>query len=390
MRQALIGCLLTAVVVILALAGGAALYLYAPFGLSGLFGFDVYDEGPPEGVHVGEGLFAKRSVKLDGRINWVTDILRTDLDGRPGLDLGVASAEGILYLDSEYNQLRYAPIVEYVDNIRFVQVPSRNENFVYNNQSWYEDDALALFDLSGKQLWTFENPNGPAAMAPGDLDGDGEPEFCVIYSDDESEDSETLLVLDASGNELWRKAIPYTWDFEVADITGDGLDDICVFDETDEVFVERREGERQRVTTDPVMEASVFTTVAWPANESGAKNICLEVFEGLYIIDSDGNPRLDLDAPGLDYPDDIRAEAFTLEPGGPAHLAVIANCFYPEYTQFYVYDPDGALIYYEVLGSYTSALTPIYTESGECRILLGGDDCFYEYTLAAALPEDSA
>lgn len=386
MRQALIGCLLTAVVVVAAITLGALLYLYLPLSLSGLLGFDEFS-GPEPGIRVGEGVLEKRTVTLDGRINWVTDFVHADIDAGPGTEFGVTSPEGILVLDADYNQLSYKPIVEYVDEIRFVYSPAKGQYFAYNMQSWYEEDLVSLFDMDGKQLWTFENPDGAATMRAGDVNGDGEPEFCVIYSNDEYDESEDLIVLDGDGQELWRKDIDYTWDFAVADLTGDGIDDICVFDESDRISIEVSPEETKPVLSEPILDASMLTPVAWPAGESARTNLLLMLTEKLQLIDGTGNTVQILDAPDLNYPDDMRATAITFEPGGPAYLAVIVNCFYPEYTQFYLYAPeDGRLVYYEAFSSYTAGLLPIYSETGEGRLLVGGDDCLYEYTLASGQP----
>jgi hypothetical protein len=368
---------------VVALTGGAAFYYYVLRDWAG-FGFGDFT-GPSAGIYVGEGRFVKRTIPLDERINWVTGVIHGDLDADLGAVFGVASAEGILLLDGELEQKNYAVIVEYVDEIRFVHIPSKGSHFVYNNGSWDDEDALALFDLTGKRLWTFDSPDGPASMEAGDLDGDGEPEFCIVYSNDEYDEVETLIVLDPDGQELWRKEIQTTWDFTVADITGDGLDDICVLNNEDLIAIETSTDVTIPISEAAIPDASLLTTVNWPAANIDKENIILVLDGKFQIIDASGNTVQAMTAPDLDYPDDIRAASISFVAGGPKHLAVIANGYYPNYfTQFYVYDPNGELIYYEVLDSYTAALAPIYSETGQGRIILGGDDRLFEYTLPAS------
>jgi hypothetical protein len=367
---------------VFALTGGAAFYYYVLRDWAG-FGFGDFT-GPSAGIYVGEGRFVKRTIPLDGRIDWVTDVFHGDLDADLGAVFGVASAEGILLLDGELEQKNYAAIVEYVNEIRFVFIPSKGSYFVYNNGSWDDEDTLALFDLTGKRLWAFDSPDGPASMEAGDLDGNGNPEFCIVYSDDEYDDVETLIVLDADGQELWRKEIQYTWDFTVADITGDGLADICVLNNQDLLAIETSNDATKPISEAAIPDASLLTTVKWPASDPEKENILLVLDGKFQIIDAFGNTVQAMTAPDLDYPNDIRAASISFEAGGPKHLAVIANGgYYPDYfTQFYVYDPNGELLYYEVLGSYTAALTPIFSETGQGRIILGGEDRLFEYALA--------
>lgn len=385
MRQLLIGCLLTSLVVVGALVGGGALYYYVFHDVLSELGFDDFD-APEPGIHIGEGVLAKRSIPLDNRIDWVTDVVFGELDSLPGEDIGVASAEGILVLDGEFNRKSYAPIVEYVDEIRFVYVPSQERHFVYNVRSWDGDDAVALFDLTGKQLWTFDNPDGPAVMKAGDLDGDGDPEFCVSYAN--NDETETLIVLNADGSERWRKEVEYLWDYALGDVTGDGEDDICALNESDRLVIERASGPSEPIADVPMFEASLLCIVDWPVSGTGAKTVLLAFDERFRAIDASGNTVRDFEAPDLDYPDGIYAATVTFRRDGPKHLAVIASGYYPqEFTQFYVYGPEGELIYYEVLNAFTSALLPLYSEQGEGRIIVGGDDELLEFTLAGPVPE---
>ena len=386
-RQALIGCLLTAFVVTFALVGGGAFYYYILRDAAGL-GFFPADI-PPIGIHEGEGFFSKRAIPLDGRIDWVTDVVHTELDSVPGLDIGVASAEGILVLDEEFNQKSYSPIIEYVDEIRFVSVPSKGRFYVYNTQSWYEDDAVSLFDLSGAQVWAFENAAGSARMEVGDLDGDGDPEFCIVYSndddDDDDDENETLVVQDVDAQELWRKEVQYSWDFSVADVTGDGSDDICLLDSSDLLAIENSPTSSEQIADVPIPEASLITTVDWPGTD--LEYILLSLDGRIQIVNASGDTVQTLNAPYLDYPDDVFAVSVTFHANGPKHLAVIANGRYSgEFTQFYIYGPDGELLYYEVLDSYTAALMPLYSESGDGRIIVGGENQLFEYTPAATAP----
>ncbi len=378
MRDALVGCLLTAILVILAMTGGGFVYVYYLRGGASGSGIDHF---PGAGVRIGGDKLTRRIVPLDDRIDYVTDIIQAELDADPGLDVGVTSAEGVLILDPTFNQKQYAAILEYVSMIHFVYLPARDQYCGFNAITGAPRAPLALFDLTGRQLWKLDSIAKEGHMNVGDLNGDGEPEFCVIFHGEKKEHKSTIVVFDMYGQEQWRKETGELGAMAVGDVTGDGLDDLCVVNEKGQIAIERESGEPQVVSEDPSGTLTVFDVAGWPSSESAQKNIILPLEGKVLVMDSTGHVVQSLDAPDMTLPAEIRTATVAFEKETPACLAVLALGDSYDYAHLFIYEPDGTLMYDEVNGDYCVALAALRDPASDTtQLLVGGKDVLYTYS----------
>ncbi len=381
MRQVLIGVVLTLIVVVFAMMGGALVYVLflrdnlSPFSLA-----DLEGNVPDPGVHLGEDLFTSRSIALPEDLGSVTDFIHANLDDSPDFEIGVASAEGILILDERFLEKDYGTIVEYVTRIRFVRESADGGYAVYNTESWGEDDPVALFGLDGKQRWKHRSRGNESVMAAGDLDGDGTPEFCVADSRSDYQWS-TFTLLGAAGEKLWQEDVPSVWGLGIGDTDGDGTNEIVTADDDDHIVIRSDQGD---VLSEQQTDAYIlaFELVAWPGS-SGVENLVIEEENAFRVVNRNGSTVHSLDAPDLYYTDFISATAVVLDADAAPYLAVMTGDSYEDFAQLYVYDGLGMLVYYEVFDEYGCAVYA-YRPKGSTvdHLLVGGWDRILEYTLS--------
>ncbi|MEK6674131.1 MAG: VCBS repeat-containing protein [Planctomycetota bacterium] len=159
---------------------------------------------------LGEGFFARQQITLptgpDGQAQLINDVRSTILPNGSTV-LAVAGTFSTIYID---------PISEMV------------ESSVSNDCAWESltdldgdgrfelaceglDCDVWLEDSSGQLLWEQTGSieqleDCPAAIATGDLDGDGQQEICIVYHVD------SIECFNTTGDSLWRAGLDHSYD----------------------------------------------------------------------------------------------------------------------------------------------------------------------------------
>lgn len=384
MRQGLIVLVLTLLVVVGAVGGGSALYILAGRTLFPAFSLAGEDWNP--GVRVGEGYVAARDIPVAGGIDRITDIVHAELDSIEGPDFGLASAEGVAILDESYGQRAYNRIVEYVYTIHFYQRRSDKSFFVYNREGYGEEDDVATFDISGKQLWKFAESTDYAQLAVGDLDLDGQPEFAVQYPG--AGDGSTLVIMDSQGKERSRMETSSIWGMTIAEQILDGKPALVTIEDGERLVYRSERGHVVHEESYEDLDGNVCVVDGFGAPERQC--VLLSGTGLLRLVDGSGSVVLELTPPELDYPDLLSATLVSFAPDGPPLLAVLAPTYDYEATFMYLYALDGTLTYFEVLDGYFASLLALPgdgTQPG--RLLAGGENLLREFTRAGQAPAES-
>ena len=240
--------------------------------------------------------------------------------------------------------------------------------------------VVSLYDAHGKALWSYPLRIGIGDLAMGDLNDDGSPE-CVIATNAWG----GLHAVDLGGQCLWKVTGGNLWCVAIADADGDEGLRIYHSHASGELFVRDRFGHLlKRAKTLGYLGS--FCLCHWPDRDSPT---CLLHPHGgggdrLNIIDIEGTAVLLLHAPDIRANPLISAANVRLVPGEADYLAVLLS--YPDDNRsfLYVYDKDGALVYYEVYAQPGAALMARSRPKVDHETLLvGGTGRVWEYYAVA-------
>lgn len=374
MRQALIGCLLTAFIVTFALVGGGAFYYYVLHDEAG-FLYSDYDK-PDLGVHIGAGRFTASTHPAGADLGTVTDLVFANLDETPGNEWALADGYGIQILEADFGLRTFTPLAGTSEAASFVLDPETNTYHAYNSVKWSTKEALAVYDLSGSRLWGIDSDATYGFMVHGDTNGDGTPEFLAVeFFDDDR--SSAVSLYDRNGQRQWIENVENLNGGGLEDLNGDGLEEILTVEGSSMVFRD----ETGNVRSTALMQAGINQawSVEWPLG-AGRKYLMTDGEERFVFLDDSARTVRDLDAADLWYITHLRAVSLRFGAEGPPYLAVLASNEYDDFSQLYVYDENDAVIYYEVIDEYCGALYVAKNEDGDsARLIVGGYARLIEY-----------
>ena len=233
--------------------------------------------------------------------------------------------------------------------------------------------GVYLFDLEGKERWMLaDNEDGRGDIDGvdfGDVDGDGKIEFAVYHRYGEG-----IHLVDSNGKTRWKHPVSSIGHLEIADIDGDG---------TDEIIYKKAHGNTGFTILDEVgsivkqlkiaTRSYDFATIKWPKMESKPYILIAENAK-IRILDLEGNAVIELDAPGCRASGKVKVLTVKFKNDGPEYLAVRKR-LHPDLVVLYVYDSEGKLVYQktEVVGggrSLALAVVPVH-ETGTEVLLVG-------------------
>lgn len=412
---------------------GAASWLLYRFFVAPLFGST---EPPPElqqaRVIVGADFLARTDFykvgekaswfdfgnpeKLKSNLDSIEDIAVGELDGQPGLDIGLAGSFGVSLLDIT-GQIKKRITYRFAEektkvgpfeterqktsfyDMRIVDVEGDGvcEVLAYNGS-----DGAVIFDPQGRVVLSRgERVDGKPSIrevAAGDIDGDGVLEFVAGWGYEPS----AIELFDRYGNSKWKLPEEFTpGPFEIVDVDGDGKVEII---EEDGTTLKIRDAQGN-VISNPQMPVYLWhlSLCRRPGVNGPPQN--LAVRDGsLWLIDLNGKNYSKFDAPlssiklekprklprlpgqdeMLDDTDDVyRAKGIwiKLKKDQPEYLAVLATFAALDRALFYVYDHTGKLVYHEILPEEGNGIAVLKQEgdNGPEAVLIAGETTVWHY-----------
>lgn len=312
------------------------------------------------------GTLAKRTVLEEEALGGVCGIHPTSDGG----EILVACHRGVLRLDRQYAVTSRLPFPEnnYYQSVQPVRIGG-----AFSGQYLVHElfEHAALLGPDGRELWRAGGKGEPGQMVEGvragDIDGDGRPEFAVYYGYGVG-----ILLVDETGQTRWKHPVDSLDHLEMADVRGNGRQEILFRDSpsTFKVLVDQGQVAAElNIATD----SSTFALVAWPV-PTGRPHLVLAEENQIRIVDLEGNEIRRLDAPGCRSFGDLAAVPVRFRADTPAYLAV-RKMLHPDLSALYVYDAEGQLVHHDVeviLGSGDAALAAVPVgESGAERLLVG-------------------
>ncbi|MFZ3072322.1 MAG: VCBS repeat-containing protein [Thermodesulfobacteriota bacterium] len=338
------------------------------------------------GVLKGEGLLAKRKVFKDSSIGYVTDITT----GRPVGDrfpVGVAGAKGAVFLDEKWNVESFVDFkkCECPDQIEFVDVEN---DWVSEFMVRSSDKGFMLLNNNGDVLWTYAKDTGASDTATGDFDGDGRKDFAIAVYE------EGIRILDGKGNEMWQIPVEDVWRVEAGDVDNDGKSEIVHYGWEGNITAINSAGEEVGSTASE-SEVSYFIVSRWPDIDGDLHMIGCDGSPLLQrgvggdygkasflVMDFNGGERARLEAPQCNEFDGMKGAFVDFNGDGWKYFIVMTSSEEWDRSALYLYDPNGALVYHEILPYSMGEMTAVsVTGSGAEVILVGGDETVWQYEL---------
>lgn len=240
---------------------------------------------------------------------------------------------------------------------------------------------VSVYDKAGKCLWSYgnhEKDETPDNMAGGDINGDGTPEFAIGCN------GGIITCLDKEGKSLWRQSSKGTWHTEIIDIDGDGKGEIVHSDADGLMVVRNQKGEIVNTRKLPFY-LTEFNLINWPNARSATQFLIAGAFYKIYVIDpKDGKIVASFDAPRA-LTNYIQGTFVHFANNTKPYLAVVVMIKATwQRSILFIYSPEGALIYQEILATYYPALTTLPgNRAGVESLLVGGPGVVWKYDLLA-------
>ena len=351
--------------------------------------------------------------KLKSNMDSLDDVAVGELDGEPGLDIGLAGRYGVTLLDPQ-GQMKKRITYRFEETKTKVgpfQMERQKDSFFNMRIVDVERDGIceilasgldgvAVFDHKGRVVLSrgdrLSGRPSIQEIAAGDIDGDGVLEFVAGWGYEPS----AIELFDRFGNSKWKLSEEFSpGPFEIVDVDGDGKVEI-VEDNGRNLRIRNAQG---RVISNPEMPVYLWHLSLCSRRNKNGPPQNLAVREGsLWLIDLDGKNYSKFDAPlssiKLDKPrpvplpgssetfdeteDVFRAKGvwIKLKKDQPEYLAVLASFVAIDRAMFYVYDHTGKLVYQEILPEDGRAIAILKSESGGAEAaLVSGQTTVWHY-----------
>jgi hypothetical protein len=356
--------------------------------------------------------------KLKTRFDSIEEVALGQLDGKPGLDIGIVGRFGVTLLDTQGNVRERINYQFQKGTIALGPVKTEREKNSFKMMHLVDVegdgvceilgydglDGAALFNHQGQVLFSRgeyeEGKSSIQEVAAGDIDGDGTLEFVASWG---YEPWAGIELFDRYGNSKWRHEEEYKpGELEVVDVNGDGRVEF-VEESGSNLRIRDSQG---KVISEVKMPVHLWhlSLCSRPDGQGPPQN--LAVREGsLWLIDLDGKNFARFEAPlsqiKLEKPREVampgtserlkldkeqvyRAKGVwvRLKKDQPKYLAVIAKFGVLDRSLFYVYDAHGKLFYHEILPEECNAIVTLPLENngrGE-DVLVGGEKTIWRYT----------
>lgn len=312
------------------------------------------------GVLTGHEVLRRVPYLQEARLGWITAI-RVRPAHKNGLLVAGTGGAGFVRPDGGLE--RMVPFSGCIARADALDADDDHGVTFMNRGAWACPASLLAHD--GMTLWTYGGWPGVDDMAAGDLDGTGLVDFVVGFNGDGG-----IHRVGSDGRRKWRQADRNVWHVEVVDTDGDGRREIVHTNAAGEMVIRDATGQVIRRVRPPVYVAH-FSITPWP-RRGGRLHALHSAKETLRIIDFAGRVVVTMAAPRLSDPLDAHAVLVRLEPGQSEYFAVLAEYRPWKRSVLYVYAPDGALRYQEILPEACASLAALPTTGLDSEALLIG------------------
>lgn len=373
-KKILIGCSLGLgiVIVIVIIAGffASRFLIFLPIVKSHS---DIPNDLKTSGVLIGSNFLSKKIFFQDTRLDTITDIVIGELDPNPGLEIGIASSNGAVFVNKNSSVKSSVMFSSQASHVDIIDVDNDGVCEFMNRGSWSYD--ASLIDHKGNIIWTYGEESGVDDMCTGDINRDGISEFVVGFNGGGG-----VHLLDKNGKLKWKQSDGNVWHVEIVDANGDGNLEIVHSNAGGQIRVRDKHGKiiSQRK---PAPYISNFSLCKWPSKKS-REYALLSENDTIWLFDFDGKVAAQFKAPKCGTLGHARGLPVKIKSNESEYFAVVVEFNIWDKSIIYVYNPAGTLVYQEILPETCASITAISLYKSKTEtILVGGAGKILQYEI---------
>lgn len=373
-KKTLIGCSIAAgVFIVLVAVSGFFVFRHLSRNIGKIAPgrLDMPSELETPSVLVGSGFLSRSPFFEDARLGSITDIVVSDLGPGPGIEIGIAGSEGVVFLDDDLKTSLSLMFSGWTSHIDIIDTNADGICEFLNRGSWGRD--ASLIDHDGNVMWTYGGMPGVDDMAAGDIDGDRLMEFVVGFNGGGG-----VHLLDENGKQTWKKRDGNVWHVEMVDANSDGHLEIVHSNAGGQLTV--RDGEGKIINrARPAAYFSHFSLCRWPTKKD-REYALLSENDTIWLFDFDGKTVAKFAAPKCGTLGDARGTPVKIMRDQLEYFAVIVGFRNWKRGILYVYDSTKTLVYQEILPEECASIEAISLDDNETEtLLIGGTGRVWQY-----------
>jgi len=302
----------------------------------------------------------------------VTDIATVN-EKKGNMDIVVSGNKGAAFIKPDGLIKKSIGFKEHGGRVVCLETIKNGICFLNRGGGW---GPVSLYDYNGELKWSYGlTGSAPYDMIATEIDENDQLEFVVGKNN-------SICLINYKGEVLWEQPESNVWHIEILDVDNDGKKEIVHSNAQGGLIIRDKDGKSLRKLKLPVY-FSDFSLLNWQIDKDKLLTYLLTEDGKIYVINSQTLKKIaQFDAPGAPSKFTRGVQVFFDNKQKPYFAAVVSAGASSNRSILYIYNPNGNLIYHEVIAAFDSGVMAIRNDkTGAEKLLVGGEGEIWEYSL---------